>query len=134
MILAVIHAVQKHQSILDIAITIKNLKVLDLIDSAYVQQSTYWLTFFPFVISLSLGISITNHSSSLCRLRGFLVIFDLAQLLNLFLVSVKTRSVLVMKLGTFPDKWPCPDSLDARPVIIESSRSRPSSSFRSISE
>ncbi|KAG6857190.1 hypothetical protein H0H87_008255 [Tephrocybe sp. NHM501043] len=38
----------------------------------YINQSSYWLTFFP--------------------LRGFLVIFDLAQILNLIWISFKTRA------------------------------------------
>lgn len=41
-----------------------------LIQQAYVQQSTYWLTWFP--------------------LRGFLAFFELAQLIKLVLLSVKT--------------------------------------------
>ncbi|KAF9469984.1 hypothetical protein BDZ94DRAFT_1243684 [Collybia nuda] len=38
----------------------------------YINQSSYWLTFFP--------------------LRGFLVIFDLAQIINLLWISFKTRA------------------------------------------
>ncbi|KAH0829161.1 hypothetical protein J3R83DRAFT_2670 [Lanmaoa asiatica] len=41
------------------------------INNTYVDQASYWLTFFP--------------------LRGFLVIFDLAQILNLVWTSIKTR-------------------------------------------
>ncbi|KAF5393209.1 hypothetical protein D9757_000515 [Collybiopsis confluens] len=51
---------------------IDNLNTLpSLINRTYINQSSYWLTFFP--------------------LRGFLVIFDLAQILNLVWISIKTR-------------------------------------------
>ena len=39
------------------------------INSAYIDQSPYWLTYFPF--------------------RGFLAIFDLAQIINLVLITIK---------------------------------------------
>ncbi|EMD32930.1 hypothetical protein CERSUDRAFT_118360 [Gelatoporia subvermispora B] len=41
------------------------------INSTYIDQSSYWLTYFP--------------------LRGFLVLFDLAQILKLVIVSIKTH-------------------------------------------
>ena len=41
------------------------------IQNTYIQQSSYWLTFFP--------------------LRGFLAFFDLAQLVNLVFVTFKTQ-------------------------------------------
>ncbi|KAJ8519939.1 hypothetical protein ONZ45_g3182 [Pleurotus djamor] len=41
------------------------------INSTYIDQAPYWLTFFP--------------------LRGFLAIFDLAQIINLVWISIKTR-------------------------------------------
>ncbi|TDL23029.1 DUF221-domain-containing protein [Rickenella mellea] len=51
---------------------LKNLhKLPGQINSTYIDQSNYWLTFFP--------------------LRGFLVIFDLAQILNLCWIWLKTR-------------------------------------------
>lgn len=45
------------------------------IQSTYIQQSSYWLTFFP--------------------LRGFLAVFDLAQVVSLILVFLKTQYVVV---------------------------------------
>ncbi|KAF7362238.1 DUF221-domain-containing protein [Mycena venus] len=51
---------------------INNLHTLpDTINRTYINQSSYWLTFFP--------------------LRGFLVLFDLAQIVNLVWLSFKTR-------------------------------------------
>ncbi|KAJ7099573.1 hypothetical protein B0H15DRAFT_937019 [Mycena belliarum] len=51
---------------------INNLHTLpDTINRTYINQSSYWLTFFP--------------------LRGFLVLFDLAQIVNLLWLSFKTR-------------------------------------------
>ncbi|KIK67510.1 hypothetical protein GYMLUDRAFT_37654 [Collybiopsis luxurians FD-317 M1] len=51
---------------------INNLNTLpDIINRTYIDQSSYWLTFFP--------------------LRGFLVVFDLAQIVNLVWISIKTR-------------------------------------------
>lgn len=41
----------------------------DTINSAYIDQSPYWLTYFPF--------------------RGFLAIFDLAQIINLVVITIK---------------------------------------------
>lgn len=43
----------------------------DTINRTYINQASFWLTFFP--------------------LRGFLIIFDLAQIINLVWVSIKTR-------------------------------------------
>ncbi|KAK7045521.1 hypothetical protein VNI00_007353 [Paramarasmius palmivorus] len=43
----------------------------DTINRTYIDQSSYWLTFFP--------------------LRGFLVVFDLAQIVNLVWIFFKTR-------------------------------------------
>ncbi|KAJ1306005.1 hypothetical protein OPQ81_010720 [Rhizoctonia solani] len=59
----------KHQGIT--AILGKLREVPERIQRTYVQQSSYWLTFFP--------------------MRGFLAIFDLAQLLSLVLVFLKTH-------------------------------------------
>jgi len=42
-----------------------------VINRTYIDQTSYWLTFFP--------------------LRGFLVVFDLAQIINLLWLSFKTR-------------------------------------------
>ncbi|KAG1903283.1 uncharacterized protein F5891DRAFT_1211537 [Suillus fuscotomentosus] len=58
-----------HTSFQDI---INNLHTLpSTINQTYINQSSYWLTYFP--------------------LRGFLVLFDLAQILNLLWTSFKTR-------------------------------------------
>ncbi|CAE6492579.1 unnamed protein product [Rhizoctonia solani] len=53
------------------AILRKLRELPERIQSTYVQQSSYWLTFFP--------------------MRGFLAVFDLAQLLSLVLVFIKTH-------------------------------------------
>ncbi|EIM85025.1 DUF221-domain-containing protein [Stereum hirsutum FP-91666 SS1] len=59
----------KHKSFQDI---INNLDTLPAtINSTYIDQSSYWLTFFP--------------------LRGLLAVFDLAQILNLVWISFKTH-------------------------------------------
>ncbi|TFL07149.1 DUF221-domain-containing protein [Pterulicium gracile] len=51
---------------------IQNLdKLPSRINSTYINQSSYWLTFFP--------------------LRGFLVLFDLAQIINLVWIFIKTH-------------------------------------------
>jgi len=58
-----------HASILAI---LRNLdKLLGTVNQTYIEQSSFWLTFFP--------------------LRAFLVIFDLAQIVNLLWISFKTR-------------------------------------------
>jgi hypothetical protein len=132
MVLAVITAVQHHEGILTIAEQIEKLRVLDLIDSAYVQQSSYWLTFFPFVGLLVWAPTIADRA--FYRLRGFLALFDLAQLLNLFIISIKTRSVIASDVERLLDISPCTDSLDARRATIESSQNRQSSSTQSTSE
>ncbi|KAF8526059.1 DUF221-domain-containing protein [Hysterangium stoloniferum] len=46
-------------------------KLPGTINSTYINQSSYWLTFFP--------------------LRGFLVVFDLAQIIKLVWTSIRTR-------------------------------------------
>lgn len=59
----------KHTSFRDI---LDNLdKLPGTINRTYIDQASYWLTFFP--------------------LRGFLIIFDLAQIFNLIWLSFKTR-------------------------------------------
>ncbi|KIJ65940.1 hypothetical protein HYDPIDRAFT_87248 [Hydnomerulius pinastri MD-312] len=65
----VVNEIGEHTSFQDI---IDNLHTLpQTINQTYINQASYWLTFFP--------------------LRGFLVIFDLAQILNLLWTSFKTR-------------------------------------------
>lgn len=58
-----------HQSFEEIVKGLKNLPTE--IHKTYINQASYWLTFFP--------------------LRGFLVIFDLAQIINLIWLSFKTH-------------------------------------------
>ncbi|CUA66982.1 putative protein C354,08c [Schizosaccharomyces pombe 972h-] [Rhizoctonia solani] len=59
----------KHQNI---KVILKSLhEIPERIQTTYIQQSSYWLTFFP--------------------MRGFLAVFDLAQLLSLVLVFIKTH-------------------------------------------
>ncbi|KAG2369219.1 hypothetical protein BDR07DRAFT_1267749 [Suillus spraguei] len=65
----IVMEVGEHTSFQDI---IDNLHTLpNTINQTYINQSSYWLTYFP--------------------LRGFLVIFDLAQILNLLWTSFKTH-------------------------------------------
>ncbi|KAF8839103.1 DUF221-domain-containing protein [Paxillus ammoniavirescens] len=65
----VVSEIGTHTSFADI---INNLHTLpQTINQTYINQASYWLTFFP--------------------LRGFLVIFDLAQILNLVWTSFKTH-------------------------------------------
>ncbi|KAJ7772127.1 hypothetical protein DFH07DRAFT_216960 [Mycena maculata] len=70
------------QSVMQIVVLVGKKSFKDIIDnldtlpsqinSTYINQSSYWLTFFP--------------------LRGFLVLFDLAQIVNLVWLSFKTRA------------------------------------------
>jgi len=61
--------VGKHVSFVDI---LNNLHTLpNTIHQTYINQANYWLTFFP--------------------LRGFLVVFDLAQVIKLVWTAIKTR-------------------------------------------
>ncbi|KZT39324.1 DUF221-domain-containing protein [Sistotremastrum suecicum HHB10207 ss-3] len=65
----IISQIGKHKSFQEI---LDNLHTLPAtINSTYIEQSSYWLTFFP--------------------LRGFLVLFDLAQLLNLIWTTIRTH-------------------------------------------
>ncbi|KAG8742312.1 hypothetical protein FRC10_001670 [Ceratobasidium sp. 414] len=65
----IILEIGKHQGI---SAVLKSLhKIPGRIQATYIQQSSYWLTFFP--------------------LRGFLAVFDLAQVVSLILVFLKTR-------------------------------------------
>ncbi|KAF8546213.1 DUF221-domain-containing protein [Imleria badia] len=65
----VINEIGHHASFREIINKLQSLPAS--INQTYINQASYWLTFFP--------------------LRGFLVIFDLAQLLNLVWTSLKTR-------------------------------------------
>jgi len=65
----IIKQIGQHKSFNDILNNIDKLPAK--INQTYINQASYWLTFFP--------------------LRGFLAIFDLAQILNLVWISFKTR-------------------------------------------
>ncbi|VDC00357.1 unnamed protein product, partial [Peniophora sp. CBMAI 1063] len=65
----IVSEIGKHKSFQDIINSLDTLPAT--INATYIDQSSYWLTFFP--------------------LRGFLVIFDLAQILNLVWISFKTH-------------------------------------------
>lgn len=54
----------------------------------YVNQSSYWLKFFPYVLPIVHRSHSLNTNSSF---RGFLVVFDLAQVVNLVWIYLKTR-------------------------------------------
>ncbi|EIW54410.1 DUF221-domain-containing protein [Trametes versicolor FP-101664 SS1] len=65
----VVELIGKHESFENI---VKNFnKLPDSINKTYIEQASYWLTYFP--------------------LRGFLVVFDLAQIINLFVIFIKTH-------------------------------------------
>ncbi|KAG8768164.1 hypothetical protein FRC12_005735, partial [Ceratobasidium sp. 428] len=65
----IIVVIGKHQGI---SAVLRSLhKIPGRIQATYIQQSSYWLTFFP--------------------LRGFLAVFDLAQVVSLVLVFIKTH-------------------------------------------
>ncbi|KAF9529713.1 hypothetical protein CPB83DRAFT_852038 [Crepidotus variabilis] len=68
-VLTIVNAVGKKTSFQDILGLLR--EVPRTINHTYFVQSSYWLTFFP--------------------LRGFLVVFDLAQIINLVWVSLKTH-------------------------------------------
>ncbi|KAG8712230.1 hypothetical protein FRC08_014855 [Ceratobasidium sp. 394] len=65
----IILVIGKHQGISAVLGSLH--KIPGRIQSTYIQQSSYWLTFFP--------------------LRGFLAVFDLAQVVSLVLVFIKTH-------------------------------------------
>ncbi|KAI0758495.1 DUF221-domain-containing protein [Trametes elegans] len=65
----IVELVGKHKSIGEILDKFHELP--DTINKTYIEQSSYWLTYFP--------------------LRGFLVLFDLAQIINLFVIFIKTH-------------------------------------------
>ena len=78
--------IEQHKSFLEI---IKNIQVdPESIRDSYISQAPYWLTFFPYVYYYDL---VSLYSLYKNRLRGFLAIFDLAQLINLVVIWVKTR-------------------------------------------
>jgi len=57
----------------------------------YINQSSYWLTYFPHVVfrcSSSIKRSCAN-GRFVCRVRGFLVFSDLAQILNLLWILIR---------------------------------------------
>ncbi|KAG8986001.1 hypothetical protein FRB90_004283, partial [Tulasnella sp. 427] len=61
--------IKKHAGVSDYLAELKKLP--GAIQSTYLEESNYWLTYFP--------------------LRGFLAVFDLAQLVNVVWLSIKTR-------------------------------------------
>jgi len=66
---------------------IENLRTLPAtVNSTYINQSSYWLTFFP--------------------LRGFLAIFDLAQIINLVWISFRTQYAFIYKSMHSPSLHP----------------------------
>ncbi|KAG6335495.1 hypothetical protein ID866_3602 [Astraeus odoratus] len=65
----VVEEIGEHTSFQEIIDSLHTLP--ETINSTYINQSSYWLTFFP--------------------MRGFLTVFDLAQVLNLVWTSFKTR-------------------------------------------
>jgi hypothetical protein len=65
----IVKQIGQHKSFHDILNNIDKLPAT--INQTYINQASYWLTFFP--------------------LRGFLVIFDLAQIVNLVWISFKTH-------------------------------------------
>ncbi|KAJ4483501.1 hypothetical protein J3R30DRAFT_3402189 [Lentinula aciculospora] len=71
---------------------INNLDTLpSIINSTYINQSSYWLTFFPYAAAVCQRSICTSSLFPFPSLRGFLVVFDLAQIINLVWISIKTR-------------------------------------------
>ena len=64
-----------------------------VINQTYINQASFWLTFFPYVFFSSLGMNSNDGDDT--SLRGFLAIFDLAQFLKLMWISFQTRYVVV---------------------------------------
>ncbi|KAI8968617.1 hypothetical protein BD414DRAFT_541409 [Trametes punicea] len=73
----IVNLIGKHKSVGAIFDNFNDLP--GTINKTYIDQSSYWLTYFP--------------------LRGFLVLFDLAQIINLFIIFIKTHSNLLF-MGT----------------------------------
>jgi calcium permeable stress-gated cation channel len=69
-----------------------NVGLPDTINRTYIDQASYWLTYFPLVVA-SLNSSGLYTDTQLCSLRGFLVFFDLAQIINLVFIMFKKQSV-----------------------------------------
>ncbi|KAI8968836.1 DUF221-domain-containing protein [Trametes punicea] len=65
----IVNLIGKHKSVGAIFDNFNDLP--GTINKTYIDQSSYWLTYFP--------------------LRGFLVLFDLAQIINLFIIFIKTH-------------------------------------------
>lgn len=79
-IMEIVAAVGSHLSVGEI---LKNLdKLPNNIHKTYISQSNYWLTFFP--------------------LRGFLVVFDLAQILKLVWISIRTHASSLTRFAGSP--------------------------------
>ncbi|KAF8891775.1 DUF221-domain-containing protein [Infundibulicybe gibba] len=68
-VIEIITLLQKHSNAKEILANLNKLP--DVVTKTYINQASYWLKWFP--------------------LRGFLVIFDLAQIVNLVWISFKTR-------------------------------------------
>ena len=68
----------------------------DTINRTYIDQASYWLTYFPYV---PVSTFVQHHTHLLFsvafffRLRGFLVLFDLAQIINLVWIFIKKQYV-----------------------------------------
>ncbi|KAH9889394.1 DUF221-domain-containing protein [Cubamyces lactineus] len=65
----IVNLIGTHKSVGDIFNNFSKLP--STINKTYIEQASYWLTYFP--------------------LRGFLVLFDLAQIINLFVIFIKTH-------------------------------------------
>jgi len=78
--------IEQRQSFMEI---ISNIKVdPKTIQASCISLAPYWLTYFPYVFKSYL---VGSYSHYLNRLRGFLAVFDLAQLINLVFIWIRTR-------------------------------------------
>ena len=73
-----------------------NTELPDTINRTYIDQASYWLTYFPCVPIPTFVLHHTHLLFSVAfffRLRGFLVLFDLAQIINLVWIFIKKQYV-----------------------------------------
>ncbi len=71
------------------------------INRTYIDQASYWLTYFPCVES---QLFHRHKAHPPHRLRGFLVLFDLAQIINLAWISFKKQYVKQLSVLPFSNK------------------------------
>ena len=63
-----------------------------VINRTYIDQASYWLTYFPYVHDLHLYW----YWSKFASLRGFVAVFDLALMVDYFWIYIKARCAIEM--------------------------------------